>query len=71
MEFDTEVFGERLKELRLKRCLTIVKLAKVLDVNNATISRCENGVIKPSVDTIYAMAKFFNVPAGYLIGTED
>ena len=71
MVFDTEIFGERLKKLRNARGLTIIKLGKALGVNNATISKWENGLMKPSVDSIFEITKFFGVPAGYLIGTED
>jgi len=71
MAFDVELFGQRLKELRQGRGLTTVKLGKALGVTNAAISRWENGLRKPCADSIYEITKFFGIPAGYLIGTED
>jgi len=71
MKFDTEVFGQRLKELRVKMGITTTQLAKALGVNSATVSKWENGKIIPSAISIYEITKFFGVPAGYLIGTED
>ena len=70
MAFDVLAFGKRLKELRVDRGLTIIELGNALHVNNATISKWERGKIRPSVDSIHDIAKFFNVPAGHLIGTE-
>jgi len=71
MEFNTKIFGERLKELRLEKSMTTVQLGKALGVSDPSISQWENGLMKPSVDSVFRIAKFFNVPAGYLIGTED
>lgn len=71
MVFDTRIFGQRLKELRKDKDLTTVQLGKALGISDATISRWENGKIRPSVDSVFQITKFFNVPAGYLIGTED
>jgi len=64
MMFDVEIFGERLRKLRTDKKLTIVQLGKALEVNNATISKLENGLIKPSVDSIFDIAEFFNVSIG-------
>ncbi len=44
-----KVFCKRLKELRIERKLSIVELGKLLDVNNPTISRWENGVMLPNL----------------------
>jgi len=71
MGFDVKIFGERLKELRTERGIGTVKLGELLEVSNATISRWENGLINPSVDSVFKIAKFFKVSAGYLIGTEN
>jgi len=71
MGFDAKVFGVRLRELRNERGMTIVDLAKVLQVRHSAVSRWENGLRKPCADSIYNISKFFNVSAGYLIGLED
>ena len=71
MKFDLKVFAERVSELRKERKLTITQLADAVGVSHPTISRWENVLIMPQVDNIFALAIFFNVPAGYLIGTEN
>ena len=65
------IFCERLKELRIERKSSIVELGKLLDVNNSTISRWENGVMLPNIAYLYKIAKLFNVSADYLIGLEN
>ena len=64
-------FCERIKELRKERNYSTTKLGELLKVSNSTITRWENGVIVPSIDHLYNMAKIFNVSADYLIGLED
>jgi len=71
MYFDVRVFGVRLKELRDEKGITTIQLGEALGVTCATISRWENGLINPTVDSIFRIAKYFHVPAGYLIGTEE
>jgi len=71
MSFNAKVFGERVKELRNEKGLTTVQLGIALGVSDATISRWENGLINPSVESVFKMAKFFNAPAGYIIGAEE
>ena len=71
MGFNVKLFGERLRELRNERGVGTVVLGKALGVSDATISRWENGMMGPSVDSVFKISKFFNVSAGYLIGTEN
>ena len=71
MKFDIMVFADRIKELRLDRGMTMAQVAKGIGVNNATISKWESGRIYPSVDSLFLIAYFFQVPAGYIIGLEN
>lgn len=66
-----KAFCDRLKELRKAKKLSTEKLGKELNVSNSTITRWENGVIVPSIDHLYNIAKFFDVSADYLIGLTD
>ena len=66
-----ESFGGRLKELRQERKLSVRQLAAELDMRHANISRWENGKQEPTATNIIKLAKFFEVTAGYLLGTED
>ena len=66
-----QIFCERLKELRQEKNISTIELGQVLGVNSSTISRWENGIISPSIDFLYQLAKYFDVTADYLIGLED
>jgi transcriptional regulator with XRE-family HTH domain len=66
-----EIFGKRLQELRIENGLTQVDIANMCKVTSNTVSRWERGTIEPDYATLAALAKFFKVPAGYLLGIED
>ena len=64
-------FAERLKELRTSKGLTYEQIAIAIGAHRTSISLWERG-IKGITDThIVALAKFFGVTAGYLLGLED
>ena len=65
------IFGERLKELRLEQNLSTQKLAKLIDSSNASISRWENGKSDIKVSELLKLCKFFKVSADYLLGLEE
>ena len=54
-------FGKRLKELRIERGLSQQKLGEMLGFCNQTISFWENGSREPDLDTLLAIAHFFEV----------
>ena len=64
-------FSERLRELRLERQLKQCELAKILTVDQRSISNWEKGVREPDFEMLAQMAMFFEVSAGYLLGIED
>ena len=64
-------FAERLKELRDEQNLSQSDLAKELQISSACISRWEQNLRVPNIDSIILLCNFFNVSAGYLIGLED
>ena len=66
-----KIFGERLKELRLSRNLSMYELAKELKINHSTVSRWENNTIVPSIIQLYNIARYFDVSTDYLLGLED
>jgi len=66
-----KLFRERFKELRKEKNLSAVQLGKILNVSDSTIIRWENGLLMPRIDHLLEIVKFFNVSAGYLIGTEE
>lgn len=60
----------RFRELRKSRGITQEDFGKILNVQKATISRYEKGVIFPSPDVLKKMANYFNVSIDYLLGNE-
>lgn len=47
------------------------QLAKALDTTDAAISNWENGINKPRISYLKAIAQYFGVSAHYLLGIED
>jgi len=64
-------FGKKLKELRLEQNLSQRKLGEVFGVCNQTVSFWEKGDREPDLDTLIAIAKFFDVSTDYLLGLKE
>ena len=61
------IFGKRLKELRMERGLSQRKLGEQFNVCNQTISFWESGSREPDLDTLLAIAHYFDVPLENLL----
>ena len=55
------IFGKRLKELRIEKGFSQQKLGEVLGFCNQTISFWESGSREPDLDTLLAIAHYFEV----------
>lgn len=66
-----DIFAERLKQLREDNNLTLVELAKAIGVSHVAILRWENKQRIPSIESLKALAIYFNVSADYLLGLEN
>ena len=64
-------FAQRLKELRTENNLTQTQLATQLRIRQQSYARYENGSGEPSLDTLIAIARFYNVTVDYLLGLVD
>ena len=53
--------GERLREARLQRGMTVRGLARSIDVSASLISQIETGKSSPSVSTLYAITAALNI----------
>lgn len=62
---------ERIKELREYKGIKQIELAKVLNVAPPRISEWEAGKKRPVYEDLIAMAAYFEVSVGYLLGVED
>lgn len=67
MALDYILIGERLKEVRLKRNYTQEKLAQMLNVSVAFLSRIERGNSHISLKRLSQMCSVLNVPEGYIL----
>ncbi|WP_372574796.1 helix-turn-helix domain-containing protein [Ruegeria jejuensis] len=54
--------GASLKELRLTRKQSARRLAELSGISAAMVSRIENGLVSPSIDTLAALAEALEVP---------
>ena len=58
----------RFKEIRIKRNITQVDLAKQIDVKQETISAYESNKALPSADALIKIADYLNTSTDYLLG---
>ena len=61
----------RLKELRIKRGISQLKLAMDLSMNQNSISRYESGMREADYDTLIKLADYFHVSIDYLLERTD
>jgi transcriptional regulator with XRE-family HTH domain len=63
--------GERLREARVKRGLSVRGLARVVDVSPSLISQIETGKSSPSVSTLYAMTNALQISIEDVFGEPE
>lgn len=61
----------KLRELRKEKQITQQELAKILNLSIQTISGYETGYAQPTIDTLIAMANYFQCSVDELLGRED
>ena len=69
--FSKEIFAGRLTQLRAEHKVSSQSLAEAIGVSRPAISRFEHGVDFPHVNTLCALADYFNVSLDYLVGRSD
>lgn len=74
---DLDCFGQRLKELRTDRELTLDMVVDAMntqfsiEINKGNISKWENNVNAPSLRMAAYLCKFYGVSLDYLMGLTD
>lgn len=63
--------GQRIKQTRMNKGMTMEELGKIIGVRRATISRYESGEIGVNGPKIEAIAAALDVTPGYLMGWVD
>ena len=61
------MFSELLRELRLKKGVTQIELAKAIGVSNGNVGDWERGRSKPGYDALISLSRFFEISAGRLL----
>lgn len=60
-----------LRLLRKQKGISQQKLADILNVSQQSIYKYENGLSEPDIQTLKAMARFFNTSIDYLVGNTN
>ena len=66
-----EVFSKKLKELRQFSAQTQKNVAKNIEISERQYIDLENNKAKPTVDTLIALADYFDVSLDYLVGRSE
>lgn len=70
--YDLKLIGERIKEVRKEKDMTLEDIARRIGVAKSTVQRYEAGLISsPKQPVLAAMAKAMNVNEEWLCGTSD
>ncbi|NFL55589.1 helix-turn-helix transcriptional regulator [Clostridium sporogenes] len=64
-------FGERLRNARNLKGITLDKMAEDLQTTKATLSRYENNLREPKADFVKKIAEYLNINIDYLLGSSD
>lgn len=69
--FDKKVFSTRLSMLRKERKISTRALATEIGISQQAISQFEKEMTYPHVNTLTAIAEYFDVSLDYLVGRSD
>lgn len=64
-------FNERLKQLRQEADLSQAEFAQQIGTSKSSINMYERGEREPGIETLEAIADYFNVDMDYLLGKSD
>ena len=64
-------FGERLRELREDKKLSLMQLSKKVGISDTTLCRWENNKNDVKGEQLVVIATFFDVSTDYLLGLTD
>lgn len=63
--------GQKIREFRKERGLTLAKLAGRLEISTSYLSSVERGLRKPSIPMLKRISDELNISVGYLVGDTD
>lgn len=65
---DVKKLGKKIKLARVELDLTQIDLAKKIKSKQKSISRYENGISLPSLETLVKISKVLKKPTAYFLG---
>jgi len=71
MEFNRDLFSERIQQLRVNKNLSQKQLAAELGLSQQTVGHWETGLRVPSLELAFTLANYFDVSLDYLVGRSD
>ena len=69
--FSKELFGKRIKEVRLKANINQTDFGLVIGTRKSHVSEIEKGTACTTVEGLAALCAHYNVSADYLLGLTD
>lgn len=69
--FDKAAFGQRLREIRSSKSLKLQEVGEAIGSGKKAMSNIELGRKGVSVETLVALAEYFDVSADYLLGLSE
>jgi transcriptional regulator with XRE-family HTH domain len=70
-EAAAEHVGERLKQLRKERRITLTALAETTGISKSTLSRLETGQRRPTLELLLALSRAYRVPLDDLVAAPE
>ena len=64
-------FKDVLKEIRLEKNVSQIKLAEAIGVSKGIVSMWETGQREPTLSSLVSLADYFGVSLDYLVGREQ
>ena len=68
---DSKKMGKRLKELRKSKGWSQIRMMTETEIDQALISKFENGERIPPPETLVILADFFDTSTDYILGRTD
>jgi len=68
---DRNIFSERFKTLRNSSNVTMVNVAKALEITKQSVHQWDTAKTVPSADKLVELADYFGVSLDYLVGRTD
>ena len=65
------IFGERLKDLRVERGWSVADLAEKINHAKSAVSYWERGMKEPTISVLKELCLILEVSADYLLGLTD